>query len=215
MKKRAAFLLLIGLCLILGCGQTSLVTKPPATIVITPSSGAMVAYSRYTFTARGYDSDGHEVPFVASSWAPYPWDLGKMTDYGVSDGKPFAVFEPRSMATGEVRCVYNDVRAHADVTCYATVERVAISPTNYPSPLKVTMGLNQTFTARVWVETDSGEREITLFTPEWTPFGSVVTLLTAEGATATFQPTNIGYGSIEAIVGGVTGEVIISVEASS
>jgi hypothetical protein len=173
----------------------------------------MLAFNTGTFTATGYDSDGHEVPFVPASWSPYPWDLGTKVDEGVTDGKPFYAFKPTSIATGEIRCAYNDVIGVAKVTCTATIETVTITPNNYPYRITIISGTTKDFTAHARA---SGGLVLTIFTPTWVPNGGVGTITSTNGMIATFTAgPGLGIGSIEAIVGGVTGEVRISVEASS
>jgi hypothetical protein len=125
------------------------------------------------------------------------------------DGRPFADLKPTAVGTGELFCFYNDVQAFATITAVATIASITVSGEAY----KIKNGHNCWFTA---IAKDPEGHVINLITPSWEVVPSSLGTFTEfllNRAKFSAHSTNVGEGTVEAIIGSVIGSREIEVSS--
>jgi hypothetical protein len=204
MKKLLLAIIILSFPLLFGCGQEGLFTGTPATIVITPATATMLSYSTWEFRAKVYDSNGNEI-FFNPTWTVIPWELGEVTEYGIKDNRPYAVFKPTGEGTVELRCFASDIWDSSVITAYAgTIEVITVSP----SPITMTKGETITFTATA---EDTDGNVITYFIPTWQVTAGLLSIESTYDNMADIKAIGAGFGTVEAIFQGMAGTAEVEV----
>ena len=204
----STIIFLFGLFLLVsGCGE--IISGALKTITITPDPGVLVAGYETEFVATGRDGDGNVVSLTGSInvntiTSSSGADAMRIESQWVSDGKRYAKILGLETGTGEVTCTSGSIHSTAYVTVIVgTVETIKVACAD---SLPITNGNTATFIATG----ETGDIDIYI-TPTWEIIGTIGSIESYSGNTATFRASNVGFGTIEAYFAGKKGskEVLV------
>ncbi len=189
---------------IAGCGQQETIGGPLSSITIEPLSAMLLTGTTTQFIATGRDSKGNEVPLYGSFnvytiTVSGEGEIAEVESQGSTGDKLYGDIFATDTGTGEVIVTSGSVHGSAAIAVIiGTIEAIHVAA-DRSMPI-----LNDETVTFIATGEDEGSN-LLYITPTWEVIGSVVTIESTSGNTATLRAIHIGLSTVEAFFGGKMG----------